>query len=60
MIALCLYCAQPSADFCIPDFQRLAFEMCLFESADFQKYPFEFEFQTLNSNLTSFLHNLKF
>jgi hypothetical protein len=28
-----------SAEFCIPDFQRQAFEMCWFESAHFQMPP---------------------
>jgi hypothetical protein len=31
------------ADFCIPDIQRWAFEMYLFESADFEMYPSDIE-----------------
>jgi hypothetical protein len=33
------YCTQHSADICIPAFQRLAFQMCLCESTDFQMSP---------------------
>jgi hypothetical protein len=32
MLALCQYWAQHTADFCIPGFQRLAFEISLFQS----------------------------
>jgi hypothetical protein len=35
----CLYCGQHAADFCIPEFQRWAFEIYWFESADFQMSP---------------------
>jgi hypothetical protein len=41
MLALCLFFAQHHADFCIPDFQRLAFEMCWFENGDLQLSPFD-------------------
>jgi hypothetical protein len=55
MLALCQYCAQHHADFCISEFQRLAFEMCWFESADFQMSPSDIEIE-----LNMLLANLKF
>jgi hypothetical protein len=43
MLTLCPYCTQHCADSCIlqVDFQKQAFEMCWFESAqaDFQMLP---------------------
>jgi hypothetical protein len=41
--------------FCIPKFQRLAFEMCSFESADFQMSPSDIAIK-----LKIILSNLKF
>jgi hypothetical protein len=40
MFALCQYCAKHPTDFCIPEFQTLAFEMCLFKSAEFSNVFF--------------------
>jgi hypothetical protein len=39
MLALCPYYTHHHADFCIPEFQRQAVEMCWFESADSQMPP---------------------
>jgi hypothetical protein len=55
MIALCQYCTQHHADFCIPEFQRQALEMCWFECADFQMSPSD-----IVETLKIFLANLKF
>jgi hypothetical protein len=55
MLALCLYCTQHCADFCIPEFQRLAFKMCWFESADFRM-----SFSDIEIELNILLANLKF
>jgi hypothetical protein len=49
--------AQHRVDFCIPEFQRQAFEIYLFENADFQKSPsdialkFNILVQILNFNV---------
>jgi hypothetical protein len=51
----CSYCAQHRADFCIPEFQRLAFEMCWFESANFEMSPPDIEIK-----LIILFANLKF
>jgi hypothetical protein len=47
MLALCQYCTQHLADYCIPEVQRLAFEGCQFDSADFQISPFDIGFNNL-------------
>ena len=54
MLALCPYCAQHRADSCISVVQRLAFEMCLFQSADFRMSPSEIgiKLNILLANLT--------
>jgi hypothetical protein len=46
---------QRSADSCISNFQRRAFKMCWFESADFQMSPSDIELK-----LNILLSNLKF
>jgi hypothetical protein len=49
MLAICLYwCTQYCADFCIPEFQRLALKHASFESADFQMSPSDI---SLNLNI---------
>jgi hypothetical protein len=53
MLALCQYCTQHCADFCISDFQRLALKMSWFDSADFQMPPSD-----ISKNLNILLANL--
>jgi hypothetical protein len=55
MLALCPYCAQHRTDFCIPEFERRAYDMSWFENVGFQMSPSDIDLKP-----EILLENLKF